>query len=384
MTKRANGEGTIRQRKNGLWEGQYVAGKNENGKKIRRSVYGRTQKEVVQKLNAITNDLNKGIYIEPDCITVAQWFDIWLKDYSGSIKDSTKAQYEYQARCNINPVLGDIKLQKLTAPMIQRLYNSKMESNLSAKSIKNLHGVMHKALNQAVLCQYLKVNPSLACQLPRVEKREMQTITGDDLRRFLQEIKGKQYEDLYFTAIFTGLRESEIIGLTWACVDFKKQIIRVEKQLKRQRNLNKSNDYVFDTLKNGKTRTISPAPIVFDTLRRVRAEQARNALKHGSVYSNEYDLVFTDETGSHLCQPTVLKHFKNRVSAIGLPDIRFHDLRHSFATICLENGDDIKTVSENLGHATVAFTLDVYGHVTDKMKKDSADRMQAYFQSITG
>lgn len=382
--KRANGQGTIKKRKNGTWEGQYIAGKDENGKLIRRSIYGKTQKEVAEKLTALTNDLNKGVYIAPDQITVAQWFEIWLKDYTGSVKDSTKAQYEYQARVNINPVLGDIQLQKVTAPMIQRLYNAKLESKLSPKSIKNLHGVMHKALNQAVLCQYLKVNPSLACQLPRIEKKEMQTITGDDLKRFLQEIKRKEYEDLFFVDIFTGLRESEIIGLTWACVDFKKQVIRVEKQLKRQRNLNKSNDYVFDTLKNGKTRTISPAPIVFDVLKRVKAEQAANALKNGSAYKNENGLVFTNEIGGHLCQPTVLKHFKQRVTAIGLPDIRFHDMRHSFATISLENGDDIKTVSENLGHATVAFTLDVYGHVTDKMKKDSADRMQAYYQAISG
>ncbi|MBR5509759.1 MAG: tyrosine-type recombinase/integrase, partial [Lachnospiraceae bacterium] len=107
-----------------------------------------------------------------------------------------------------------------------------------------------------------------------------------------------------------------------------------------------------------------------------------NRLKHGDTYENKDDLVFTDENGSHLCHPTVWRSFKRRVTAIGCPDLRFHDLRHSFATISIENGDDIKTVSENLGHATVAFTLDVYGHVTDKMKKQSADRMQEYIASI--
>ena len=382
--KRANGEGMIRKRKNGPWEGRYTDGRDENGKPIVRSVYGRSQKEVSQKITALTNDLNTGVYIAPDQITVSQWLDMWLADYNNGVKDSTVAQYEYQCRVNIKPVLGDIKLQKLTAPMIQRLYNSKLDAGLSAKSVKNLHGVMHKALNQAVLCQYLKNNPCLACQLPRVEKKEMHTVTGKDFERFLDEIKGKLFEDVYFFAVFTGMRESEIIGLSWQCVDFEKGLIRVERQLKRERKTTGGNEYVFDTLKNGKTRVVSPAPVVFTVLKKIRSEQAQNRLKYGSAYDNKDNLVFTNEIGGHLCQPTVLKHFKERAADIGLPALRFHDLRHSFATISLENGDDVKTVSENLGHATVAFTLDVYGHVTEKMKKDSADRWQKYYDSIGG
>ena len=119
-------------------------------------------------------------------------------------------------------------------------------------------------------------------------------------------------------------------------------------------------------------------------LKVVKREQAKNRLKMGSAYSNPDKLVFTDQIGGHLCSPTIWKHFKTHANAIGRSELRFHDLRHSFATISLENGDDIKTVSENLGHATVAFTLDVYGHVTDKMKKDSADRMQKYIEGLGG
>ncbi len=375
--KRANGEGTIRQRKNGLWEGLYTAGRDADGKMIRKSVYGKTQKEVVKKLTAVTNDLNTGVYISPDQITVGQWLDIWHADYLGSVKKSTAAQYLYHIRQNIKPYIGNVRLQKLTAPMIQNLYKNRLET-LSPKSIKNLHGCFHKALNQAVLCQYIKSNPSLACQLPRVEKKEMAVLTGEDLKRFLDEIKGKPYEHVFFCTVFTGLRESEIIGLSWDCIDFKKGIIKVYRQLKRERQSSNSNEYVFDSLKNGKTRSISPAPVVFDVLKAVRREQAKNGLKYGSAYSNPDNLVFTDEIGNHLCSPTIWKHFKTHVKEIGRPELRFHDLRHSFATISLENGDDIKTVSENLGHATVAFTLDVYGHVTEKMKKDSADRMQQF------
>jgi len=380
--KRANGEGTIRKRKNGSWEGIYTAGRDENGKLIRKSVYGKTQQEVSKKLTAINNDLNNGTYISPDKITVSEWFNIFLKDYNKSVKASTVAQYEYQIRKNINPALGSVPLQKLTAPMIQRLYNDKLDNGLSAKSIKNLHGVMHKGLNQAVLCQFIKANPCLACQLPRVERREMLTITGDDLRRFLEEIKGKPYEYLFFVDVFTGMRESEIIGLSWDCVDFQREIITIKRQLKRERKLTGENQYIFDTLKNGKSRTIAPASEVFNVLRKIKRIQAEDKLRYGSSYDNKDNLVFTDELGQHLCQPTVWSHFKERVTAIGLPAVRFHDLRHSYATISLENGDDAKTVSENLGHATVAFTLDVYGHVTDSMKKASADRMNSYISAI--
>lgn len=382
--KRPNGEGTIKKRKSGIWEAQYVAGRDKNGKLIRRSIYSRSQGELSKKLTSLTNDLNTGLYIAPDQITVKEWFDLWTSEYLGSVKESTKAQYDYQKRIHIVPALGDIPLQKLTAPMIQRFYNNKLACGLSPKSIKNLHGIMHRSLNQAVLCQYLKVNPCLACQLPRVEKKEMKTITGDDLKAFLKEIKGKPFEDELYFAVFTGMREAEIVGLTWDCVDFDKQIIRVVKQLKRERKFSGKNEYVFDTLKNGKTRIVSPAPAVFNLLKRVRSKQMENKLMSRNCFQNEYNLVFTDELGEHISTSTMYHAFKARATAIGLPDLRFHDLRHSFATISLENGDDIKTVSENLGHATVAFTLDVYGHVTDKMRKDSAERMQKYIASMGG
>ena len=123
--------------------------------------------------------------------------------------------------------------------------------------------------------------------------------------------------------------------------------------------------------------------MLFEVLKKVRAKQAENRLKYGTAYSNEDNLVFTNEIGGHLSPVTVLGCFKRRVAAIGVPETRFHDLRHTYATISIQNNDDIKTVSENLGHATVAFTLDVYGHVTDQMRKNSADRMQAYIDSIS-
>lgn len=381
MAKRGNGEGYIRRRPNGLWEGQYFIGFSDDGKKQIKSIYGKTKAEVVEKLSMITNDIRSGLCLPPDQITTGQWLDIWHDEYLGGVKESTATNYEYHIRVNIKPYIGSVKLQKLTAPVIQRLYKQRLK-DLSPKTIKNVHGVIHKALEKAVQCHYIKYNPADACELPRIQKKEMLVLQGDSLKSFLAEIKGKQYESLFFVDVFTGMREGEILGLTWDCVDFTKGVIHVDKQLKRKKG--KNNRYFFDTLKNGKKRVVVPAPVVFDVLRRVKKEQAENRLRFGTLYDNVDNLVFTNELGSHIGVEALWQAFKRRAKAIGLPDLRFHDLRHTYATISIQNGDDIKTVSESLGHATVAFTLDVYGHVTDKMRKDSADRMQDFIDSIGG
>lgn len=384
--KRANGTGTISKRKNGTWEGKYTVGRDAKGKLIRKTIYGKTQKEVAQKITAMTNDVNFGTYISPEKTTVGEWFDIWSNEYLGGVKESTKTSYRYHIDFNIKPYLGHIQLQKLTAPMIQKLYRNRMEKapdggkTLSPKSIKNLHGVVHKCLDKAVQCRYIKYNPADACELPRIVRREMTVLKDGFLEKFLKEIKGKKYESLFFVDVFTGMREGEILGLTWDCVDFDKGIIHIVKQLKRKQG--KNNNYFFDSLKNGKTRDVVPAPVVFDVLRKVRKEQSANKLRYGSSFSNPDNLVFTNQIGEHIGVEALWQAFKRRAVAIGLPSLRFHDLRHTYATVSLQNGDDYKTVSESLGHATVAFTLDVYGHVTDKMKRDSADRMQSFIDSI--
>ena len=388
MHKRGRGEGTVRRKRPNLWEGRYFTGYDAEGRPVQKSVYGKTQKEVVEKLATITNDIRSGMFLPPDQITFGQWLDIWYDQYLDGVKESTATQYKYHIDFNIKPFLGNYHLQKVTTPMLQKLYKKRMTEakeggkKLSAKSIKNLHGVIHKALDKAVQCRYLKYNPADACELPRVEKKEMLVLDSAMLGKFLAEIKGKKYERLFFVDVFTGMREAEIIGLTWDCVDFEKGIIHIEKQLKRKYGT--ENKYFFDSLKNGKTRVIQPMPVVFDVLRAVKREQAENKLRYGSSYDNKDNLVFTNELGEHIGIEALWQAFKRRVSAIGIPALRFHDLRHTFATLSIQNGDDYKTVSENLGHATVAFTLDVYSHVTNQMRKQSAERMQQFYDSLGG
>ena len=337
MAKRANGEGNIRKRKDGLWEARYISGKDENGKIIRKSIYGRTQKEVARKLNAVTCDINTGVYIEPEKMTVSEWAKIWLAEYNKSVKQATLAQYDYQVRCHIKPGIGSLRLQKVTAPMLQKFMNERAEGTLSPKSCRNLHGVLHKLFDQAIRCGYIKNNPVGAVQIPRVEKKEMNILSDEYLKKFLEEIKGKPHEDLFYFAVFTGMRQGEVLGLTWDCIDFDKGLITVNKQLCRVREYGQEGRYEFGSCKNGKTRILAPAKNVFACLKRVKAEQSANKLKYGRAFQNDMNLVFTNELGQHLFPVPITACFKRRVTAIGRPEVRFHDLRHTFATISLEN-----------------------------------------------
>lgn len=167
------------------------------------------------------------------------------------------------------------------------------------------------------------------------------------------------------------------MGLCWDSVDFAAGTISIRQQLQRHER-----GYILAPPKNGKPRLILPAPFVMQLLREEKAAQAEDQLKAGALWENEQGFVFTNQIGQHMKRQTVYKHFKNVVEAIGLPSVRFHDLRHSYAVAAIRAGDDLKTVSENLGHASVSFTLDVYGHVTGDMRKSSADKMQNYISAL--
>ena len=182
-------------------------------------------------------------------------------------------------------------------------------------------------------------------------------------------------------ALFTGLRKGEAMGLCWDRIDFARGTIFIDKQLQLEQK--KGGKYVYAPLKNDKARTITPAPFVMKLLKRHRAKQAEQRLKLGPMWEDS-GLVFTAETGRHLDLHTIQRAYKPIVASIGCPEARFHDLRHSYAVASIRSGDDIKTVQGNLGHATAAFTLDVYGHVTDQMKQESARRMESYIKDVLG
>lgn len=408
MARRAaSGTGTIRKKtitRNGkkyeYWEARYTSGVDPGtGRQLQRSITGKTQKEVAQKLKAATTAIDSGTYTAPSRQTVGQWLDAWLDTYCGNIKPRTLEIYQSDIRVHIKPALGAIRLEALSTQMLQNFYNTLAKEGreikkrdkkgkitvtkapLSPKTVKNIHGVLHKALQQAVSIGLLRFNPADACTLPRIEKKEICPLDETETAAFLEQIRGNRLEPLFVVTLFTGLREGEVMGLMWECVDFDAGTITINKQLQLHNPVHGGAHQLGPT-KNSKSRIITPAPSVMALLRRHRAAQAAEQLKAGILWQHT-GLVFVDEIGRPYTKASVYRAFKRMAAAIGRPDARFHDLRHSYAVAAIRAGDDIKTVQENLGHATASFTLDVYGHVTKQMKQASAARMDAYIKSVS-
>lgn len=389
----AQGGGSIRKRPDGRWEARYTTGFDpKTGKQIQRSIYGKTQKEVRQKLNQVTAEIDSGDYLEPSGMKLRDWLDNWMTDYSGDKKYSTMKHYRAACETHIKPRLGDVPLSKLNAVMVQKFYNSLShpedgEKALSPKTVKNVHGILSKAMSQAARNGLIKFNPCEGAVLPKVSKKEIRPLSNEQVKGLLELADSDEvYGILLKLIVLTGLREAEAMGLTWDCVDFEKGTILVNKQL--QKRLKSAGGMVFSSLKNGKPRLLRPAPYVMELLRQRQERQRKQRLEAGEAWEEWHDaqvkgsLVFTTLTGSYLSPQTVYNHFKVMAAKLGVPNARVHDLRHTFAVLSLENGDDIKTVQGNLGHATAAFTLDVYGHVSDTMQKASAERMERFVQSI--
>ena len=397
MSKNANGAGSIRQitiTRDGkpykYWQGRYSAGYDPaTGKQIQRSITGKTKKEVSQRIRELTHQIDEGTYTAPSKMTLKEWLTIWQRDYLSHVKPSTRYLYGKNIESYILPHLGAVKLEALSTPQIQHLYNElgaptrkgvSGVSPIAPKTIKGVHGVLHKALQQAVQIGYIRTNPSDACTLPKIVRKEIKPLDDDQAIAFLNAIKGHPHELLYQIALFTGLREGEILGLTWDDVDLDEGKITVRKQLRREQK--KGGQYYFSTPKNGKTRTLILAPSVKKLFLEQKLKVNCMRAEAGSAWI-ERDLVFCNAIGDYLSYRTVYDCFKRIVAKIGAPQTRFHDLRHTFAVMSLRNGDDIKTVQENLGHATAAFTLDVYGHSTDQMKRESSERMEERIKNLS-
>ena len=286
MKRNANGNGSVRKisvTRDGktytYWQARYSAGFDPGtGKQKQHSITGKTQKEVLQKLKAATAAIDSGSYIEPSAMTVAQWLQSWSDNYLEGIKPSTAYLYRRSIALYLTPNLGAVKLCALKTQQIQAFYNDllrpgkKNAEPLSPKTIKNIHGILHKALQQAVANGDIRQNPADACSLPKVVRKEMTVFDDDAAASFLRAIDGHPHELLYKIALFTGMREGELLGLTWDCIDFTNGTISVRQQARQEQK--KGGQYYFSTPKNGKGRVLTVPQSVL-TLFRAQQDQQK-------------------------------------------------------------------------------------------------------------
>ena len=375
--KRANGEGSFRKRSANSWEGRIMVDGDT------KTVRGKSRTEVKDKMLELQNDIYNDTLIDESDTTVEEWMNTWVECFTPKAKTSTKERYKQDIRCHIIPELGKLRIQDIKMPTVQKfLIRCQQDKRLSEKSLKNIYLVLNKAMTAAQKTGLIKANPCADAEIPAYEnpQKEMRPLKDLEVVQFLKAIKGHPFEHLFFVALFTGMRESEIIGLTWDCIDWNTNEVHLYRQYKAVRGKEKT--YAFTNLKNKQDRTFVATPSVMQALKALKVKQAEWKLQYGSLFQNKDGFVFTDELGHHLATRTVYNRFKGVVEKMGLPDVRFHDLRHTYATLALQNGVDIKTVSYNLGHSTVAFTMDKYMHVTMNMQKDSVDKMESYIASL--
>lgn len=373
--RKENGEGSIYIRSDGRWEARVTT---PDG---RRSVYGFSRDEVRRKMFALRTAIENGEPIQENDMTVEEWLLIWKKDHL-DVKPGTMRKYDGDIRNHIIPSLGGIKLIKLTAVEVEKAYREWKREGLSAKSVKNAHGVLHSALDKAVENGMIKKNVSSGCDLPKGVQDEMRPLEDEEVAEFLELAKNDLLFPLYYVALFTGMRQSELMGLTWDCVNFRKGSIRISKQLLRINAYRKKGEYHFVPTKTNKQRIIEPAYQVMEMLREVQKRQSVWKEQCGDAWKGEDDIVFTNPDGTHLSNSNVYRHFKRIMRKMSLDDVRFHDLRHTYAVLALQNGIDIKTVSASLGHYSVAFTMDKYGHVSNTMKRAASVKMGQYIDTL--
>lgn len=388
--KSAAGSGTIRKKtvtRSGkqyiFWEGRAVVGYDPaTGKPIRRSVTAKTQAEARKKLQGIISSVDNGTYQEPLKLTVGAWVQEWLDTYAANtVKAYTLSTYRLILKNHIRPRLGAMKLQAVRGNHVQKFYNDLTASGLTGKTVKNISSVLHKSMDRAVKLGYIAANPCNAADLPKVKNKEIHPLTDTEIPLFLKEIDSSPMRNAFAVCLYCGLREGELLGLPWDRINFDRQEIIIAQQL--QRSKEKGQGYsIIDSTKSGKSRTIKPPPVAFEYLKAERTQQMQNRLKAGSAWRNEWNLVFTNAIGEHYAIHTFYKEFKRIAEKIGRPDARPHDLRHTCATAAIAAGADIKSVQSLMGHATAAFTLDKYAHTSEKMKQDTADRLQAYYDSL--
>ena len=372
--KRANGEGNIRKRSDGRWEGRYTAGHDENGKAIIKNVLGKTQAEVKKKLKAAIDKSDKLDTVRADKYTLGTWVKLWFEVYSKpNLRESTARYYQMFIDKHIVPKLGDVKLTELRAMQIQKFYNdlrtggrlreAQKEKNpgLSASYVRGIHTMLHTCLDAAVREKLILSNPVNDCKPPKLMKKEMKTLEPEQVQAYLKAADARGLLPMFFLELTTGMRKSELVALQWSDVDWKQKTISVSKQA-----------YKID----GKM-TVMP-PKTANSVRKIALSEETLAMlkqqqKEDEEGWPESPYLFPSPVSGEMYHPdSVVNLHKKILKEAGLEHIRFHDLRHTFATLALQNGVDVKTVSAMLGHSSAGFTLATYTHTTTAAQHQAA------------
>lgn len=365
--RRGNGEGTITKRTDGRWEARLSLG---DGK--RKCYFGKTRQAVARKLTEAQRDRDKGLPIVGDRQTVAQYLDSWLSVARSSVRLTTWMRYEQFVRLHIVPSLGKFALSKLTPQQLQSLYVRKLESGLSSTTVHHLHMALHCAFDAAVRLGLVQRNICDLVDPPAMRETEYSTLTPEQVRVLLAAARGDRFEALYAVVLSTGMREGELLALKWSAVDLDQGTVQVRATIHRT-----IEGFTVSHTKTARSRRkLVLTPTAIDALRRHRVRQAEERLARGEAWEDQ-DLVFPNTVG----KPMEVSNFARRcykplLKKASLPDVRFHDLRHTAATLLLLEGVHPKIVSEMLGHASVSITLDIYSHVIPDMQRTAMEAME--------
>jgi integrase len=367
--KRGNGEGSIGKRKDGRWMARYTVHTAQGPK--RKHIYGRTRQEVAEKLSKAVSDRVGGLVFDGDHETLEAYLQRWIDEVlRGTVKQSTLENYAYIARLHIIPELGRVRLKALKSRDVRRLYREKLEAGLSPRTVQIIHTVLRKALQQAVRDDVLPRNVCDAVTAPRQTKKEMQPLTPEQAKRLLENVHEDRLSALYILAVTAGLREGELLGLRWEDVDLERKLLQVRRQLTRTRD-----GLSFTAPKRGKARVVRLTDLAIAALKAHREAQNEERAKAGSLWE-ETSLVFTSTIGTPVDVGNLTyRSFRPLLKSADLPRIRFHDLRHTCATLLLSKGTHPKIVQEMLGHANISITMDTYSHVLPDMQEKAVSAM---------
>ena len=369
--KRKNGEGTVRLRKDGRWEGRVVIGYDEKNRPKTKNVLAKTKSECVEKLKRLQEQYAppKSDKVKPD-MPFREWMDFWYQNYSKpKLRPTTRSGYEGRIYQHIIPELGSIPLDQLTQNDLQQFYARLKKSGrllhtehygkgLSDRMVRACHMNCRSALEKAVQDGLIRVNPAVGCKLPPKKAREMQVLTREEIQRFLIQAKAEGYFELFLLELTTGLRRGELLALQWDDLNLETGELQVTKQVYRTKE---DGLLISQPKTKSSIRTVSLPPPLLNILKEYKESVNSRWMFPAPVKEDSpLDPAYI-RTRLHL----ILEHAQCK-------QIRFHDLRHTFATIALGNGMDVKTLSAMLGHVSAATTLDIYTHITDDMQRTAA------------